>query len=163
VLEEDSRSVVSRDPIRRRRRGTRPASAAQRKAPERTGRRARSHRPGSCSGFAAFGGAEASEGSVDEEDLDRDVRLDVYPAHEREDVAARELLDHVLKAASHDALEVLADRDHTLGFAAVHDGLLERSETAASQNDDDHVVSRVRLGFARAAPIMIVQHPDDAG
>jgi hypothetical protein len=39
----------------------------------------------------------------------------VDSAHERDDVAARELLDHLLKAAGHDALEVLAHCDHTLG------------------------------------------------
>ena len=88
-------------------------------------------------------------------------RLD--SADEREDVAASELLDHSPKAAGHDALEVLAHRDHTLGFAAVHERLLEHSETAAAQNDDDHVVQHVRLGVARAATVILAQHRDDAG
>jgi hypothetical protein len=55
-----------------------------------------------------------------------------------------------------------AHRDHLLGFAAVDHRLLERGETAAAQDDDDHVVQRVGLGVDRAAAVVLAQHPDDA-
>src|SRR6202171_1368726 len=76
-------------------------------------------------GFGDFDRAEAFEWSVDEEDLHRDVGLDVGLAEEREDLAAGELLDRLLVALGHDPLEVLTHGDHTIGLAAVHDRLLE--------------------------------------
>jgi len=50
-------------------------------------------------GFDDFDGAEAFHRSVDEEDFDREVGLDVGLAEEREDFAAGELLDRVLVRA----------------------------------------------------------------
>ena len=50
-------------------------------------------------GFDDLDGPEAFEWAVDEEDLHRDIRLDVGLAEEREDLAAGELLDCVLVSA----------------------------------------------------------------
>ena len=46
-------------------------------------------------GFADLGRAEALQRGVDEEDLHRDVGLDVGLAEEREDLAAGELFDRL--------------------------------------------------------------------
>src|SRR3977135_853147 len=80
---------------------------------------------------------EAIERAVDEEDLHRDVGLDVGLAEEREDLAAGEVLDRLLVPLGHDALEVLTHGDPAIGLTAVHDRLLERGEAAAAHDDDD--------------------------
>src|SRR5947209_10163758 len=107
--------------------------------------------------------AEALEWAVDEEDLHRDVGLDMRLAEEREDLAARELLDRLLVAHGHHALEVLTHGDDAIGLAAVHDRLLERREAAAAHDHDDDIVERVGLGPHRASPVVLAQDADDAG
>src|SRR5206468_557540 len=58
-------------------------------------------------GLGDLDGAEAFERAVDEEDLHRDVGLDVGLAEEREDLAAGELFDRLSVSRGHHALEVL--------------------------------------------------------
>src|SRR5437868_6365090 len=84
--------------------------------------------------------AEAFEWAVDEEDLHCDVGLDVGLAEERKDLAAGQLFDRLLIPRCHNALEVLAQGDHAIWLAAVHDCLLERREATATHDDDDDVV-----------------------
>src|SRR5437660_3661316 len=76
--------------------------------------------------------AEAFEWAVDEEDLHRDVGIDMGLAEERKDLAAGQLFDRLPVPRCHHALEVLAQRDHAVGLAAVHDRLLEHGEAAAA-------------------------------
>src|SRR5438128_7692830 len=120
-------------------------------------------RPAALSGLYELQCAEAIEWAVDEEDLHRDVGLDVGLAEEREHLAAGELLDRLSVALGHHALEVLTHRDHALGLAAVHDRLLERGKAAAAHDHDDDVVERVGLGLHRAATVVLAQDADDAG
>src|SRR5438874_11991283 len=90
-------------------------------------------RPAALSGLYELQCAEAIEWAVDEEDLHRDVGLDVGLAEERQDLAAGQLRDRQFVALGHDALEVLAHGDHAIGLAAVHDRLLKRGEAAAAR------------------------------
>src|SRR2546427_1508458 len=106
-------------------------------------------------GLGDLDGAEPFERAVDEEDLHRDVGLDVGLAEEREDLAAGQLFDLLLVPLGHDALEVLAHRDHPVGLAAVHDRLLQRREAAAAHDDDDDVLEHVGLGLHRAPPLVV--------
>src|SRR5438270_5604597 len=91
-------------------------------------------------GLGDLDGAEALERAVDEEDLHRDIGLDVGLAEEGEDLATGQLFDLLPVAPGHHALEVLTHGDHALGLAAVHDRLLQRREAAAAHDDDDDVV-----------------------
>src|SRR5438874_12262224 len=76
-------------------------------------------RPAALSGLDELQCAEAIEWAVDEEDLHRDVGLDVGLAEEGQDLAVGELLDHLFVALGHDALEVLTHGDDAVGLAAV--------------------------------------------
>src|SRR2546427_2666187 len=114
-------------------------------------------------GLGDLDGAEPFERAVDEEDLHRDVGLDVGLAEEREDLAAGQLFDRLPVPLGHDPLEVLTHGDHAVGLAAVHDRLLERREAAAAHDDDDDVVERIGLGPHRPPPVAIAQDGDDAG
>src|SRR5438874_10589140 len=97
-------------------------------------------RPAALSGLYELQCAEAFEWAVDEEDLHRDVGLDVGLAEEREDLTSGELFDRLLVALGHNALEVLAHGDDAVGLATVHDRLLQRREAATAHHDDDDVV-----------------------
>src|SRR3954453_16645178 len=71
--------------------------------------------------------ATVVEGPVDEEDLHRDVRVDVRLAQERDDVTAGELFDLRAVAVGHHALELVTQRDNAIGPRVVHHRLLQRS------------------------------------
>jgi anaerobic selenocysteine-containing dehydrogenase len=113
-------------------------------------------------GLGDFYRTESGQRSVDKEDLDRDVGLHVRLGEERHDVAAGELSNRLLVAFFHNALEVLAHRDHALRVAAVHDRLLERREAASAHDHDDDVIERVGLRLHRPAPIVLPENRDDA-
>ena len=106
-------------------------------------------------------GSKAWQRPVHEEDLHRDVGLDMRLAEKGSHLPAGELFYRVPVAIRHDALEILTHVDHSLRLPAVHDGLLERGEPAAAHHADDDVVDRVGLGLHRPAPVVVAQDPDD--
>lgn len=105
--------------------------------------------------------AEALEGSVHEEDLDREVGLDVGLGEEGDHLAVGQLLDRQLVAVADQDLEAVAQRDDSLGAAVVHHRLLERREAAAAHHDDDQVVEHVGLSPGRPATVVLAEDRDD--
>src|SRR2546428_3736823 len=77
-------------------------------------------------GVRDLDGAEPFQRAIDEENLHRDVGLDVRLAEEREDLAAGQRFDLLPVLRRHHALEVLTHRNNAIRLAAVHDRLLAR-------------------------------------